>query len=64
MFILHDFVMETLKGMSRVYPQWQVQQIALGYYAKGWITDVDLAEIASWYIPTEEPEEAPEDDAE
>lgn len=62
MFILHDFVMSTLCGMSKVYPQWQVQQIALGYYSKGWITDTDLAEIASWYIvpevaETEETEE-------
>ena len=56
MFVLHDFVMGTLKGMSAVYPQWQVQQIALGYYAKGWIADADLAEIVSWYIP-EQPEE-------
>ena len=56
MFNLHDFVMSTLHGMSKVYPQWQVQQIALGYYSKGWIADTDLAEIASWYAePVTEP---------
>lgn len=60
MFVLHDFVMSTLKGMSAVYPQWQVQQIALGYYSKGWITDADLAEIVSWYIPEPQPEPQPE----
>lgn len=60
MFNLHDFVMETLHGMSNVYPQWQVQQISLGYYAKGWIADADLAEIASWYIPVEPVEDEAE----
>ena len=62
MFVLHDFVMDTLRGMANVYPQWQVQQIALGYYAKGWIADTDLAEIASWYIKPEavEPSAEPE----
>lgn len=55
MFDLHDFVMETLKGMSKVYPHWQVNQIALGYYAKQWIDDYNLATIASWYAePSEE----------
>ena len=57
MFNLHDFVMNTLSGMKNVYPQWQVQQIALGYYAKGWIGDADLAEIASWYAADEQPAE-------
>ena len=57
MFNLHDFVMNTLLGMSQVYPQWQVQQIALGYYGKGWIADADLAELLSWYAPVEENEE-------
>ena len=57
MFVLHDFVMSTLRGMKDVYPQWQVQQFALGYYAKGWINDDDLAEIASWYAVSDETEE-------
>lgn len=61
MFNLHNFVMSTLRGMARIYPQWQVQQIALGYYAKGWIADGDLAEIESWYA---EPDTAEPDDAE
>ena len=56
MFNLHDFVMDTLRGMAMVCPQWQVQQIALGYYAKGWIADADLAEIPLWY---EAPQPAP-----
>lgn len=60
MFVLHDFVMSTLKGMAKIYPQWQVQQIALGYYAKAWILDADLAEVAAWFAPepviVEEPE--------
>ena len=53
MFNLHDFVLSTLQGMSTVYPQWQVKQIALGYYSKGWILDEDLAEIESWYVFTD-----------
>ena len=61
MFNLHNFVMSTLRGMSRIYPQWQVQQIALGYYSKGWISENDLAEIESWYA---EPDTAEPDDAE
>ena len=68
MFVLHDFVMSTLKGMAKIYPQWQVQQIALGYYAKAWILDADLAEVAAWFAPEpvimEEPEPEPVQDPE
>lgn len=53
MFNLHDFVMNTLRGMKNVYPQWQVQQFALNYYSRGWINDNDLAEIESWYQESE-----------
>ena len=63
MFVLHDFVMSTLKGMSAVYPQWQVQQNALGYFAKGWISEIDLADVASWY-KVAEPEPAEEEGVE
>ena len=60
LFVLHDFVMDTLKGMSSVYPRWQVQQIALGYYAKGWIDDSDLSKIAEWYeVPKPESDSDP-----
>ncbi len=59
MFNLHDFVMSTLRGMHSVYPQWQVQQIALGYYARGWIADADLAELSGWYAEAGRPEETP-----
>lgn len=49
MFSLHDFVMNTLKGMVGNYPQFQVQEFALNWYAKGKLTEDDLATVESWF---------------
>lgn len=49
MFILHDFVMQTLDMMRAFYPPAQVQEYALAYFAKGWIREADLAEVQNWF---------------
>lgn len=49
MFNLHDFILNTLKGMVGNYPQWQVQEYALNWYSKGKLTEADLATVESWY---------------
>ena len=49
MFNLHEFILNTLKGMVGNYPQWQVQEYALNWYSKGKLTEVDLAMVESWY---------------
>lgn len=63
MFSIKDFVMQTLEMMRNAYPQFQVMQYALSYYAKGWIGDAELMIVQSWYMPeiepTDETEETP-----
>ena len=55
MFNLHEFILNTLKGMVGNYPQWQVQEYALNWYSKGKLTEIDLATVESWYaVETEE----------
>ena len=53
MFNLHEFILNTLKGMVGNYPQWQVQEYALNWYSKGKLTEVDLATVESWYAVEE-----------
>lgn len=53
MFDLRKFVMETLRGMLFYYPEFQVREFALSWYAKGKLTEEDLAVVEQWYIPNE-----------
>ena len=45
MFSLNDFLMKTLRGMVGHYPDFQVREYASNWYAKGVLTETDLAEI-------------------
>ena len=54
MFKIKDFVMKTLKGMIGNYPDFQVREYALNWYAKGVLTEEDLATIESILCPVEE----------
>lgn len=61
MFSIHDFIMETLHGMVRWYPDFQVREYALNWYGRGKISEEDLAQVEAWliYVPepvSEEPE--------
>ena len=53
MFDLRKFVMETLRGMVHYYPEFQVREFALNWYAKGKLTEEDLAEVESWFVTHE-----------
>jgi hypothetical protein len=54
MFKIKDFVMKTLKGMIGNYPDFQVREYALNWYAKGVLTEEDLATIENILCPIEE----------
>lgn len=54
MFKIKDFVMKTLKGMIGNYPDFQVREYALNWYAKGVLTEEDLATIEDILCPTKE----------
>ena len=56
MFKIKDFVMKTLKGMIGNYPDFQVREYALNWYAKGVLTEEDLATIENILCPIEEVE--------
>lgn len=45
MFSLTNYIMKTLKGMIGNYPDFQVMEYALNWYAKGKLTEDNLAEI-------------------
>ena len=60
MFNLHDFIMETLRGMVGNYPDFQIREYALNWYAKGKLTEEDLAIVEEWLTPAPEPEPEPE----
>ena len=60
MFDLNKFVMETLFGMVGNYPEFQVREYALNWYAKGTLTEEDLALVESWFVEEELPEETAE----
>ena len=60
---LRNFVMTTiLKMIDSDRPEWEVRQLALGWYTKGVLTEEDLQTIDDKY--KEEPEETPEEPAE
>ena len=61
MFVLRDFIMETLKGMKGNYPDFQIREYALNWYEKGKLTEEDLAEIEALINPPEPVEGQPED---
>lgn len=49
---LRSFVMKTLlKMIDNNIPEWQVREYALGWYAKGVLTEEDLQEIEERYQP-------------
>ena len=65
MFDIKKFIMDTLKAMIGNYPDFQVREYALNWYAKGKLTEEDLAEIEGILAPvveeaTEEVEEPTE----
>ena len=48
MFNINGFIMKTLAGMVGHYPDFQVQEYALNWYAKGKLTEEDLATVEGW----------------
>ena len=54
MFKINEFVMKTLKGMIGNYPDFQVREYALNWYAKGVLTEDNLAELENILSPMEE----------
>ena len=64
---LRNFVMTTiLKMIDSDRPEWEVRQIALGWYTKGVLTEEDLQTIDEKYkeIPEETTEELAEENVE
>ena len=51
MFSIHDFIMQTIHGMANRYPDFQVREYALNWYAKGKLTEADLATVEEWLNP-------------
>lgn len=45
MFSLNEFIMKTLKGMIGNYPDFQVREYASNWFAKGVLTEDNLAEV-------------------
>lgn len=69
MFSIHDFIMDTLRGMVGHYPDFQTMEYALNWYAKGKLDESDLAQVQEWIealhpAPEPEPEPEPEEDPE
>ena len=51
MFSIHDFIMRTIHGMVGNYPDFQVREYALNWYAKGKLTEEDLATVEELLTP-------------
>lgn len=51
MFSIRNFIMNTLYGMHGNYPDFQIREYALNWYAKGKLTEDDLIEIESMLNP-------------
>ncbi len=45
MFSLHDFVMDTVKGMVGREPDYKVRQYALAWYDKAQLTPEDMSTV-------------------
>lgn len=59
---LRNFVMTTiLKMIDSDRPEWEVRQLALGWYTKGVLTEEDLQTIEDKYKEKEKLEETPEE---
>lgn len=57
MFNIRDFIMDALRGMHGHYPDFQIREYALNWYAKGKLNEEDLAEVeAMLNPPVKEPE--------
>ena len=55
---LRNFVMTTImKMIDSNRPEWEVRQIALGWYTKGVLTEADLQTIDDKYKEKEETEQ-------
>lgn len=62
MFDINKFIMDTLKGMKGNYPDFQIKEYALNWYAKGKLTEDNLAELEELLAPVvEETEEVTEE---
>lgn len=59
MFNIRDFIMNTLKGMHGHYPDFQIREYALNWYAKGKLTEEDLMEVELMLNPPIVEEEEP-----
>lgn len=59
MFNIRDFIMDTLKGMIGNYPDFQIREYALNWYAKGKLTEDDLSELESYLTKDEKVTEEP-----
>lgn len=53
MFNLTTFIMNTLKDMKGNYPDFQIKEYALNWYAKGKLTEENLEEIENYLLPEE-----------
>lgn len=55
--------MSTLKGMHGNYPDFQIREYALNWYAKGKLSEEDLAEVETMLNPIVEEESAVYDES-
>ena len=62
MFNIRDFIMNTLKGMHGHYPDFQIREYALNWYAKGKLTEEDLMEVELMLNPPVVEEEPIDDE--
>lgn len=67
MFNMNGFLMKTLEGMIGNYPDFQVREYALNWYAKGKLTEEDLATVdtlieAQYIVPEPIVDETTEDE--
>jgi len=49
MFQINTFIMNTLQGMVGNYPEFQVREYALNWYAKGKLTEENLDTVEGWF---------------
>ena len=62
MFNIRDFIMNTLRGMHGHYPDFQIREYALNWYAKGKLTEEDLMEVELMLNPPVVEEEPIDDE--
>lgn len=54
MFNITDFIMNTLKEMKGNYPDFQIKEYALNWYAKGKLNEEHLAELEEYLAVSKE----------